>query len=129
MFAHVQLHPRMQRQHNQFAGGVARESDSTRAVRDTDDERHPGKRALNASLQRHDRHRRVIVFPKQNVMLKENRVALSEIQFRDRHDLAFDLTCAHAKVNFSHVADARGFAPTGFAHQITNVQRRAAGPA
>ena len=128
VLAHVELHSRMQRQHHQFARRIARESDAARAVRNADDERHAGERALDATLQRHYRHRSLIVFPQQHVMLKEYCVSLPEIDFCYRHDLPFDLTGAQSEMNFSHVSDARRFTPAGFADEVGNVQRRAARP-
>src|SRR5438132_10559335 len=97
-------------------------------MRDADNERHACQRALDAALQRHHRHRRMIVFPKQHVMLEEDRIALSKINLSHRHYLSLDLASAQSEVNLGHVADTRRLAPARFADQILNVQRRTASP-
>jgi hypothetical protein len=45
-------------------------------------------------------------------MFEKDRVALTKIEFRNRYDLALDLTGAGPEMNFGHVLDARCFAPT-----------------
>src|SRR3982074_1444599 len=96
---------------------------------ETDDEGHARQRAFDAALQRHHGHRRLLVLPKQHMMLEINGITLAQIDFRHRHNLAFDLASARAEMNLGHVLDARSFAPTRLAYQIANVQRSAASPA
>src|SRR5215472_3829403 len=126
MFAHIQLHTWMQRQHDQLTGGVTREGDAAWSMGNADDEGHAGQRALDTALQRHYRHGRVIIFPKHHMMLEEDGIALAQIDFGHRHDLAFNLASAHAEMNLSHVANARRLAPARLAYQIAHIQRRAA---
>src|SRR6266699_6472353 len=96
---------------------------------ETDDKWHARQRPFDAALQRHHRHWRLLVLPKQHMMFEVNRVTLSQIDFRHRHDLAFNLAGARAEMNLGHVLDARGLAPSRLADQIANVERRAASPA
>src|ERR1043165_7820753 len=119
----------MKRQHNQFARRVTRKGNSPGSMGDADDKRHAGQGTFDPTLQRHHGHRSLIVFPKQHVMFKENRVALSEVELRGRNDLAFYLAGAQPKMNLGHVSDARGFTPSGFTHEILYIQRCATRPA
>src|SRR5882724_401952 len=92
VLTYVQFHARMQRQDYQLSGRIARESNAAWTMGHADNKRHSRQCAFDAPLQRHYRHRRQIVFPKQYVMLKEDCIARAQINFRNRNDLAFDLT-------------------------------------
>src|SRR5579862_9682135 len=62
-------------------------------------------------------------------MLEEDRVARAQVDLGHRHDFAFHLACTRAEMDLGHVLDPRSFAPSRFAHQIPDIERRAAGPA
>src|SRR5438270_11723545 len=114
----------MQRHDDEFARRVAREGYATGAVRDADDEGHPGEGALDAALQGHHSHRRAVVLPEHDVVLEEDRVAGREVDFGDGYDLALDLTGARAEVNLRHVLYARGLAPARLADEVLDVGLR-----
>ena len=62
-------------------------------------------------------------------MLEEDGIAGPQIDLGGRYDFAFHLAGARAEVDLCHVTDARRLAPTRFADQIANIERRSAGAA
>src|SRR5579863_5957108 len=62
-------------------------------------------------------------------MLEEDRVARAQVDLGHRHDLALHLARTGAEMDLGHVLDPRSFAPSRFAHQIPDIERRAASPA
>jgi hypothetical protein len=69
------------------------------------------------------------VFPEQDVVLKEDRIAVGQGDVGDGYDLAFDLAGAVSEFDLGHVPQPRRFAPAGIADQILDVELRAAGEA
>src|SRR2546423_2807106 len=103
VLAHVEFDSGVQRHDDKLARGVAREGDSSGAVREADDEGHACERALDAALKWHHTHRRAVVLPEHDVVLEEDRVAGREAYLSDGYDLALDLAGARAEVNLRHV--------------------------
>src|ERR1043166_5385305 len=103
MLAYIEFHSWMKRQHNEFARRVTRKSNSTWTMCDADDKWHARERTLDSTLQRHNRHRGVVIFPEQHVMFEENGVALTKVDLCCRNDLALHLTCAQTKMDLRHV--------------------------
>src|SRR6185437_12584992 len=129
MLAHIQFHARMQRQHNQFSGGVARKRDSAWPVRHADYKRHARKNALESARKRHHAQRDLLILPEHYVMLKEDRVAGPQVNLGGRNNIAFHLASARVKVDLGHVAYAGRFPPAGFAYDIADVERLSASSA
>ena len=124
MLARVDLHPRVEGQHDDLAGRVAADGDASRAARDRHDVRHAEERPLGP-LQVHDRERNVVALPEHAVVLEVHPLVRCEVDVDDRHDLAFDLARALVELDLGHVAQARRRAPA----QRTARPRQRAQPA
>src|ERR1019366_2275873 len=107
-------------------GGTGREGNPSRSAGHADDEGHASEGALQASGKLHHTERDLLVFPQHDVMLEKNGIALAQVNFGNGNNLAFHLTGARAELDLGHVADTWSFAPSRFAHQIADIERRAA---
>src|ERR1700733_3172129 len=59
-------------------------------------------------------------------MLEEDRVVRAEMDLGHRNNFTLHLAGAGAELKLRHVAQTRSFAPPRLAHQVANVQWRAA---
>ena len=130
VLAHVELHARVQRQHDQLARGVPGEGDPARAVGQRDDERHAAEAALDAAAGVHRRQRRLLVLPQHHVVLEEDRVALRPGSISATGTSSPSTwRCELREAELGHVAQPRRLAPARVADHVAGVQRRAAGGA
>ena len=129
VLAHVDLHRRVQRQHDHLARVVPGERHPARPVRHGQDVRHPAEHPLHAAAGVQRGHRHLRFLPEHHVVLEEHRVARGQRDLGDRHDLALDLADRVGEPELGHVPQPGRLGPAGVGHQVLDVKRCTAGEA